>query len=255
MSVRAVLLVLIALSAGMGGCDPCAGVIGCADGRYLAATGQIVDASTGVGIDGLRLDVVRTGGIQVVEDSVSAITSGGGFWRVELTADSVGTLVADIQLSAPDTKLYRLHGVRLDTKLHGGDANLNERWVTFLYFDYVGEFYIQGTADVRPQGATVEFRRTSGVPLVGQGVQGDVYQSPTNIAGRVHFFPTSGDSLVFAGDDGPVVGDLVVRLPGASDSTVTRGVQLTPQHTFRDRRDFPPVIRIGLSPSSTTSRR
>jgi hypothetical protein len=222
-------------------------VIGCDNGRYLAAAGQIVDPVTGAGIDGARIDIIRTTGIETGRDSVSVTTADGGFWRVELTPRETGTLYADIRVSVPGWPSYRLQSVALTTHLHGGDANLNERWVPFMYFDYVGEFFVNGTSDTRPEGIPVEFRRVSGAELTGPGQQDGIYRAPTNVAGRIHMYPTTGDSAVFALDDRPLVGELIVHL-SATDSTYWPDVVLTPKHTFRDRREFPPVVRIPVGP-------
>jgi hypothetical protein len=237
----------LSLSFGVMACDPCSGIIGCANGHYLAASGQIVDAVTGSGIDGVRIDIIRTSGLTVAVDSVSTTTSNGGFWHAELSPSESGTILADVKVSPPGRTPYRLHGVKLDTHEHGGDANLNERWVPFLYFDFVGEFFYNGTADTRAEGAVVEFRRTSGVGLTGPGQVDGVYRAPANAAGRVHFFPTTGDSAVYAVEDGTLTGDIVIHV-SATDSTVISGAGLWPGHTFRDRRDFPPVIRAPVGP-------
>jgi hypothetical protein len=236
------LFVLItSLAVVLAACDPCAGVIGCADGKYLAASGQIVDAVTGVGLDGVRIDVIRTGGIEVVADSVATTSAGGGFWRVELAPRSSGSLTADVKVSAPGFPPYRLHGVELDTHEHRGDANLNERWVPFLYFDFVAEFALRSNLDARPEGMPVEFRRTGGIALRGPGQENGVYRAPTNAAGRIHLYPTTGDSAVFAAEDGTLTGNLVAYLT-PTDSTIIAGVVIWPSHTFRDRRVYPPVI-------------
>jgi len=241
----------IALAAGLvlgfAACDPCAGVIGCSNGKYLAASGQIVDAVSGAGVDGVRIDIVRTGGVELAADSVSATSTGGGFWRAELSPAASGTLVADVKVSPPGQAPYRLHDVHLETREHRGDANLNERWVPFLYFDYVAEFWLNGTTDTRPEGIPVEFRRTGGVSIRGPGQAAGVYRAPTNVAGRIHLYPTTGDSAVFATEDGILTGDLVVHV-SATDSTVIRGVEIRPLHTFRDRRDYPPVIYAPVGP-------
>jgi hypothetical protein len=229
-------------------CDPCAGVASCANGRYLAAVGQIVDGYSGKGIAGVRIDVVRTAGVQVGTDSLSAVTDDGGFWRVEFAPDSSGTMFADIRVSPPNYPPYLLRQIRLETKSHNGDANLNERWVPYLYFKYVGEFFLNGTQDQRVQGATVQFRRTAGAVLSGPGIQNDSFTSLTDAGGRVYFFPMFGDSSVFAADNQPVVADLIIRLPQSADSTVLRGVELTPRSTFFYTREFAPVIRYPVGP-------
>jgi hypothetical protein len=245
---RAACLFAIAALGALVACDPCAGVVGCANGRYLAAVGQIVDDYSGKGIAGVRIDIVRTGGVRVRNDSLSAVTDDGGFWRVEFAPDSSGTMLADIRVSPPNYSPYLLRQVRLDTKSHKGDANLNERWVPYLYFRYVGEFYLNGTQDQRVVGATVQFRRTAGVALSGPGIRNDAFTSTTDVAGRVYFFPMFGDSSIFAADNQPVVADLVIRLPQSADSTVLSGVEMTPRSTFFYSREFAPVIRYPVGP-------
>ena len=249
------LTLALALSLGVFcACDPCSGVASCSSGSYLSATGQIVDQSSGAGIIGVRIDVVRTGGIDVDQDSLSAVTSGGGFWRVQFSPRGTGTLVADVSVSPPNADSYSLHGVLLKTREHGGDANLNERWVPHLYFNYAGEFFLAGTADERVDNATVHFRRTSGVEIYGPGVRNNVYESATDPAGRVALFPTEGNA-VFAREDGILVGDITVRLAGAMDSTVLYNVGLAPNHTYASGSEYPPIIREPVGPGRTTYRR
>lgn len=243
-ALGAAMAAVLALTA----CDPCSGVARCANGAYLAASGWIVDSAQGNGIDGVRIDVVRTGGIAVGTDSVSAVTRDGGFWRVQFDPQAPGTLVADVEVSPPGAAPYRLHNVRLDTKEHEGDANLNERWTTYLYFNYFGEFYLRGTNDQRVEGAIVEFHRTGGLVPYGPGLPGDVYTAATDWAGRVSLFPSSGGQAVLAHEDGVLTGDLTVRLPDGSASTTLTGVGLVPSHHYRDPREFPPIIRDAVGP-------
>lgn len=207
----------------------------------------MVDAVTGVGIDGVRIDIIRTGGIEVAAESVSTTTAGGGFWRVEFAPQSSGALIADVKVSTPGYPSYRLHGVELDTREHRGDANLNERWVPFLYFDFVAEFALRSDLAARPEGMPVEFRRTDGIALRGPGQVDGVYRAPTNAAGRIHLYPTTGDSAVFAVEDGTLVGTLAAYLT-PNDSTIITGVSIWPSHTFRDRRVYPPVILNAVGP-------
>lgn len=247
MLIRSSFLLAGSLALGLAACDPCAGIIGCSNGRYLAAAGQVVDAATARGIDGVRIDVIRTAGAEVAVDSVSATTSGGGFWRVDFDPREPGTLIADVKVSTPGFVPYRLHGIEIQARKTAGDASLNERWIPFLYFDFVGEFFLNGTTDTRPQGIPVEFRRTGGVLLTGPGQVAGVYRAPTSAAGRVHLFPTTGDSAVFSTADDTLVGELVVHV-SSRDSTVISGVKLWPSHTYLPRGNFPPVIRAPVGP-------
>jgi hypothetical protein len=241
-SMAIAVLSLVALAA----CDPCSGVVGCSDGRYLSAVGQFVDSRTGKGIDGVRVDVVRTGGIAVDRDSLSDVSHDGGFWRVEFSPGAPGTLLADVGVAPPDAPAYRLHGVHLETRPNRGDANLNERWVTFLYFIDVGEFFVEGTQDQRLVGAAVEFRPTGGAVLSGPGVRDGVYRAVTDAIGRVYFFQGTGTDAVTVREDLDVVGDLTVRPAGSSSGTTFSGVRIAPKHEFPDGRSFPPVLRLGI---------
>lgn len=228
-------LTCAALSSTIVGCDPCAGVARCGTGSpYLAAAGQIVDRTTGTGVDGTRIDVVRTGGIAVQIDSVSAVTSSGGFWRVELSTATEGTLVVDVKVSPPDAPSYRVRGVPLTSRRNGGDANLNSTWVTRPYFNYAGELFLRGTVDDRIQNRPVEFRLRSGVPTFGTGVRDSVFRAATDVGGRIELFPKSenGGLLPLGSED--LVGDLTVFLAAPLGPYVIRDIRLSPSYVFFD---------------------
>ncbi|HET7187156.1 MAG TPA: hypothetical protein VFI52_03335 [Gemmatimonadaceae bacterium] len=228
----AVVVTGVALSFALAACDPCTGVAHCeASPPYLAASGQIVDRVTGAGVDGTRIDVVRTSGITVGSDSVSAITSGGGFWRVEFDPADAGTLVVDVQVSPPEAPGYRVRGVPLATRPHGGDANLNATWVTRPYFNYAGELFRRGTIDERIQNRPVEFRITGGVRTVGAGVRDSIYSAATDVGGRVQLFPVT-ELLPLGTDD--LIGDLTVFLDPPLGPSVIRDIHLSPSYMFFD---------------------
>lgn len=227
-------------------CDPCTGVASCATGgAYLAATGQIVDRITGQGVDGVRIDVVRTGGIGVEQDSVSAITSDGGFWRVQLAPAGEGTLDVDVQVSPPGEPGYRVRGLRFMTRLHGGDANLNQAWVSTPYFSYAGELYLRGTTDDRIQGRPIQFRLTGGVQTRGTGVRDSVFRATTDAGGRVELFPQreQGGLLPLGGDD--LIGDLTVDLGAPLGPSTVRDVRLTPSYVYFGQVR---ILRLAVGP-------
>ena len=234
-SRRVLVLAMLCLAPVLGlvACDPCSGVASCSRGDYLAAAGQIVDVETGRGVDGVRLDLVRTDGLQLDADSISAVTSDGGFWRAEFSPTAPGDLDVDVEVSPPGEEPYRLHGIRLSTRSHGGDANLNERWVTRLYFNYMGELYLNGTEDQRIANAPVEFRRTRGVSIYGPGQDAGVHRAGTDFAGRVNLFPALKSGGVFAREEAALIGDLTVQLPSGLGTAVLRGVALVPTHLYR----------------------
>ena len=228
-------LTCAALASTMAGCDPCAGVARCGTGSpYLAATGQIVDRTTGVGVDGTRIDVVRTGGLAVQTDSVSAITTSGGFWRVELATATEGTVVVDVKVSPLDAPAYRVRGLPLSSRRNGGDANLNSTWVTRPYFNYAGELFLRGTVDERIQNRPVEFRLRGGVSTFGTGVRDSVFRAATDVGGRVELFPKSenGGLLPLGAED--LIGDLTVFLAAPLGPYVIRDIHLSPSYVYFD---------------------
>jgi hypothetical protein len=241
-------LVVLILCAAQWGCDSCSALSSCSGGPYLALGGQIVDPATGRGIDGIRLDVRPAAGVAVREGVITTTTAGGGFWRAEFSPEESGTFVADVTVAPPDLPPYQVSGLRLETRPNRGDAHLNERWIPYLYFLVIGEFYRNGTADDRVEGAAVEFRRTGGVTVVGPGFQNGVYRSVTNGAGRVVLFPAIGATAVNAVVAGELIGDLVVRLPASADSTVIRGVHLATRYRYDNGTEFPPVLRAPVGP-------
>lgn len=214
-------------------CDPCTGVANCATGgAYLAATGRIVDRSSGAPVDGARIDVVRVGGIAVAQDSLTTMTSGGGYWRIEFSPAGPGTVDVDVQVSPPGESGYRVRGLQFATRLYGGDANLNQTWVSSPYFGYAGELYLRGTTDDRIQGRPIAFRLTGGVATRGTGVRDSVFRAATDAGGRVELFPRREDGglLPLGGDD--LIGDLTVYFAAPLDSAFVRGVRLTPSYVY-----------------------
>jgi hypothetical protein len=122
--------------------------------------------------------------------------------------------------------------VILETREHGGDAIVLEHWVPVPYFSYAGEFFRNGTVDTRVEGATVEFHRTAGVELRGDGVASGVYRAITDAGGRIALFPT-GENAVFPITVGEVVGDLTVDLGPTAGITVLRDVRLAATPVYR----------------------
>jgi hypothetical protein len=228
--MRRALLAVVPLA--FAACDPCTGIASCARGDYLAASGQIVEAWTGHGVPGVRLDFIRVGGIEVGADSLAATTSDDGFWDVEFAPSTAGDLILDVRVSPPGEEPYLIRNLVLRTREHGGDANLNQRWVTRLYFSYAGELYYEGTADTRASNRPVTFRQTGGVELYGPGIKDSVHVTATDPAGRVILFPNDLARGVFAREEAPLIGDLAVTLTDGRISLL-RGVSLDPTHVYR----------------------
>lgn len=234
------------LTAAQPACDPCAGVARCERGAYLAVNGQIVDPATGAGMDGVRIDIVRRGGLALESDSLSVLTGDGGHWRLQLSPVGQGAVDVDIVVSVPGFDPYRVPTV-LETREHGGDARVLDRWVPVPYFAYAGEFFLSGTDDVRAAGVAVEFRRTSGVLLRGPGIESGVFRATTDAAGRVNVFPATTGNAVLPATIGAVVGDFVVRLAPPLGTTTVRGVRLEATPVYRRA---PAIIRAAVGPGA-----
>ena len=219
----------------LGACDPCAGVAHCGGGTpYLAATGRIVDRVSGAGVDGVRVDVVRTGGITVREDSLSATTANGGFWRVEFSTTERGALVADVAVTPAGVPAYRVRGLALHARPNGGDANLNETWVTRPYFNYAGELFLRGTVDQRIENRPVEFRLRGGVRTIGTGVRDSIFRATTDVGGRIELFPKSEEGGLLPLGAEELIGDLTVFLEAPLGADVIRGIRLSPSYVYFD---------------------
>ena len=234
------------LCGGLLACDPCSGVLGCvkpSDRLYLAADGQIVDPVSGVGADGVRIQIVRSGGIQVTPDTQSTVTANGGHWRAVFTPADSGFVDVDVSVTTPGGVSYTATAVRLTTSARGGEATLLDRWVDKLYFPTAGELYVKGTKDTRIAGAAVEFRRTGGIDLIRAGARGGVVWSATDFAGRVPLFSIDDDD-VYANRLGFVIGDLIVR-QSAADSSVVRGVSVGSSYVYRAPTG---IIRLAVGP-------
>ena len=225
-------------------CDPCSGTAQCVNGTYLAADGQIVDAGSGRGVDGVRIDVTRRGGILVDRDSVSTVTANDGHWRVQFDPASGGNLDVDVNVTAPTGASYRVRDLRLRTTERGGEGNLLDRWVANPFFANAAELFVRGTTDDRVVGASIEFRRTGGIDLLGPGVVNGVVHSSTDFAGRVNLF-SPGEDGVFTSAVGDVVGDLTVKR-SPSDSTVVTGLHIRSTYLYRDVTG---ILRLGVGPS------
>lgn len=228
------------LSAVAAGCDPCAGVAECSVAPRLVIMGQVVTPS-GRGVDGARIDVVRASGIAVSPDSLSAMTAGGGFWRVELEPSAGGEALVDVVVTTPGVTSYRVRSLPVRTSGRGGEANLQAPWLAAPVFPVVGEVYLRG-AGTAIADAQVTFARTGGVALLGTAVRDGVVRSATDAYGRVRLLPSAG-GLVYSPSLGTVQGSVTVQLPYGGSST---SFGFADSHLYRttDR-----IVRFGVGPS------
>src|SRR6185437_8643674 len=98
----------------LAGCDPCAGVASCVSTPRLAIEGTIVEHLSGLPQQGVRVDVVRTGGGTLETDSASAITDASGHWQIAIPAQSSESVTVDINVTSSFAN-YRVTNVVLPT--------------------------------------------------------------------------------------------------------------------------------------------
>src|SRR4051812_35714448 len=86
----------------LGACDPCFGVSSCGSDPRLAIEGNLVGHVSGRPVSGVVVDVIRTGGVELASDSVSAVSGADGHWQVDIPARAEGEAVIDINVRAKD---------------------------------------------------------------------------------------------------------------------------------------------------------
>jgi hypothetical protein len=224
-------------------CDPCSGVGSCVTAPRLALEGTIFEHLSGLAQPGVRVDVIRTGGVELDSDSTSAITDARGHWQISMPAQSAGDAVVDVNVRSPVAD-YRVRGLHFATTERRGDGNVLEPWVTNPYFPYTAELHYRTFQDSRVAGATLEFHRTGGIDFHLNGSDaGGEYSGVSDAAGRVILF----DLLAHARSLGDLVGDIIVHLPAPLPPDTTHGVTLSATQLLR--APPPVVIWIGAGPS------
>ena len=239
--MRVVRVGAIALSVAVAGCDPCAGVASCSSSPRLAVSGNIVEQFSGQPQKGVRIDVIRAGGVALDADSTTVFTDADGRWQVDVGAQAAGSVHVDINVRYGVTN-YRARDVELTADGRRGAAQVLPTWVSDPHFSYAAELHYRTLDDIRVQGATVEFHRTGGIGFFA-GDGGSVFTGISDAAGRVSLF----DVFAHSPNLGDVIGDLVVHLPGDLAPDTTRGISLSATQLLNSPP--PTVIRIGVGPS------
>lgn len=237
----AALIVAVSVSTS---CDPCFGTSSCGAtaGSRLAIQGQLVRASTGRGVDGVRIDVVRRGGVALATDSFSVVTSGGGFWHIESAAQSSGAVDMDFRVNTPELPHpYTVAGRRFNTVDRAGVATVLERWVVDPYSNYFVNVFVRTTNQL-VTSTPISFRRRSKTWLTGPSVSDSAATSVMDANGFAKLFEGFG----FFTDTGDVVGDLSVPIGSGRGTVVIPGVVLHPTYQYHET---PIVLRLGAGPS------
>jgi hypothetical protein len=240
MNVRA-LVVGLSL-AGVAACNPCFGVSACSDAPHVAMEGTIVEQFSGQPTSGVRIDVVRTGGVELEADSATTTSGADGRWQVRLPAREAGDITVDINVHLPSVATYRVRGIHATATRLSGDGLVLPTWVVDPYFAFAAELFYRSTQDTRVEGATVEFHRTGGIDYyLGNGAQ--VFVGTTDAAGRLGLFGVNVHSTTL----GDLIGDLVVRFPTPIAPDTIRGLHLGATQMLHAETQ---IIRLGVGPAA-----
>ena len=236
-SAVAACLSVLALSA----CDPCFGVSSCGSDPRLAIEGTLVGHVSGRPVSDVLVDVIRTGGVELASDSVSTSTGTDGHWKVVIAAHAAGEVIVDINVRAKEFSTYRVRGLHVAVTDRRGQGTLLPAWVVDPHFPYAAELHYRAPQDVRVEGATVEFHRTSGPGFYVAG-GGESFSGQTDVAGRIVLFHTFAHATSL--DD--LIGDLIVHSPAPFAVDTIHGLRLAPSQLL----DAPTqVIVLNVGPS------
>lgn len=171
--------------------------------------GQLVAPRTLMPTGGIEVQFMRTDGISLAADTFVVTTSAGGWFEIRVPADDAGEVVGDFLIRpSPPVEPFVVSDVRLHTSSVRGHTRLLEPWYVDPYLDYLGElFFRSGGQPIG--GATVTFRRLSGVEVVPAEFQvtanaeGRFWLTPVPAtAGEVHaslevYSPAHGRTFAF----------------------------------------------------------
>jgi hypothetical protein len=212
------------------GCDPCSGVGSCG-GPRVRYEGRVLIEYPAAPAESTRVEFVRTGGVRLQSETLTASTDSAGRFELEGGAEENGQVVGDLVIyPVAPTPPVRISGVQLATTRTPGELRVLGEWkIPHPYLGVSGVVFYR--SDGRPaQRIPVEFRRTGGITTDPQ-----IYQDTTDESGRFEIKPRVGAA-------GTVVGDLVVHpLPPGQPYQIS-GLKLT---TFLTQRPDT-VIRVGL---------
>jgi hypothetical protein len=183
---------------------------------------QVIEHATGRPVGGVRVTLVRTAGVGVDGDSVTAVTGGDGMVTLRAGAADVGPVVVSVRVTPPARwPSYRVDGVEVRTYTGRGEGGVLGRWVVDPYVEYIGEIF-DSRNGAPLSGARIAFTRLSGPTMEPETVT-DVSEP----SGRFLWEPRVVGY-------GPIVGRVRVDHPALPGGTVLiPGQVLVPQHIDR----------------------
>jgi hypothetical protein len=227
------------LAIGSAACDPCAGMLGCRVAARVAVVGRVLDDSTGRPAVGVPVDFIRTGGAALEVDSVRATTGDNGTFSVSIQSEGSDTVVADIVISPPGAPAYRLRGLSIAPSTVRGEAVILPTWSTRLSLPDLAIVYRRDGAREQFAHTGIFFRQTGGAAVTG--LDEGTFYAVTDASGYARLF----GNLVRPLEDGEVIGDLELVLPGALN-TLHKNIRIPVRPEFH----APAQVRFfGAGPS------
>jgi hypothetical protein len=209
-------------------------VASCRQAPRFGVSGQIVDRGapapdwplSGAGPSaepsrGVRVEVVRTGGVELTREPVATVTDGTGWWEVSVPAVDEGFVTVDVTVRPPGGIAYTVRGLQLTASRTRGDGNVLGRWTREPYITTIGEIFDH------PSGARVAGARITPVRVGGIEVE------PTRNT-RTPIVSVDGGRFLYEVRplaDGPLFLDFVIERPGLPAATV-RNVVVWPQYEW-----------------------
>ncbi len=209
------------VGASVEGCDRCAGVLGCVGEPRLSLDGQLIVRETGAGVSGASLAFVRTGGVPLLDDSVTATTDREGRFQLAVGASALGTVLGDLVVRPPAPwHPYRVSGVAFPTSDLRGQGQILGELVVSPYVEFLGALSNR-SAGGPLAGARVTIVRTGGVGLVGP----DSFDITANSDGVFYF-------NVEAQNPGDLIADMIVQSPALPRAFRRAGIGFPARYQF-----------------------
>jgi len=212
----------LSLGLGLEACEPCEGILGCTSNPRISFGGQLIVRETGAAVRGVPLDFVRTGGVTLVSDSVTATTDAYGHFQLAVDAAEMGEVVGDLVVrAAAPWSPYRVRNLRFRTSEVRGEGQVLGRLVVDPYIEFIGVLFDRRDGRLLA-GAHLTILRTGGVAVSAP----DSVEMTVDSDGRF-LYDTRAAEL------GGMIADLVITAPSLPRAYRLRGVQF--EATYLDR--------------------
>lgn len=240
--MRRALLAVALLPLLLSACDECAGTPSCHSQPEVSATGQFIERRSGAPVGNVTVKFVRTSGIDLVVDTVRAVSDGDGHFTLRAGSIYNGKVQGQLFVIPPAPyQPFTVPGIELETSRVRGDGEVIGRLVVNPYLLLVG--HVRDRKTLTPiVGATVTLRRTGGGRLAA-----DQQTFTTDFGGQFSWEPA-------VLEPGTVEVEFEISAPGYPRAfVVPRQLPLL----YRDNEMTFTIIPVGygLAYTGTTARR